>query len=258
VRLCWEERLTPGIRRLTGTGEGGLEYRSPDRCLSLQVASVFVLQPRGQVSAQISPGLAAQSDMALPGPAHTLVRKQMDTMAPTRLAELQESTSPADLQEPTRPAKPRQQACPTGLQKPIRPTALQKRCVPLTAGPTAPGIARGQVRATIAAWDIPVDTSVAILLTSELVTNAVMHEAGETINLVITCGYGQLGVDVHDTSCELPVPVDGPPDAETGRGLVLVASLSSSWGYYSTPTGKAVYFTLALADGSDEDDTREE
>src|SRR5215510_1812759 len=156
--------------------------------------------------------------MASPGPAHTsLVRKQMDTMAPTRPTELHESTSPADLPEPTSPASLRQQARPTGLQKPIRPTALQKRCVSLTAGPTAPGIARGQVRATIAAWDIPIDTSVAILLTSELVTNAVMHEAGETINLVITCGYGQLGVDVHDTSCELPVPVDGPPDAETGR-----------------------------------------
>ena len=173
----------------------------------------------------------------------------MDTIAPTR---------PTELQEPTRPAKLRQQACPTGLQKPIRPTALQKRCVPLTAGPMAPGIARGQVRATIAAWDIPVDMSVAILLTSELVTNAVMHEAGETINLVITCGYGQLGVDVHDTSCELPVPVDGPPDAETGRGLVLVASLSSSWGYYRTPIGKAVYFTLALASNSGEVNTREE
>jgi hypothetical protein len=182
----------------------------------------------------------------------------MDTMAPTRPTELQESTSPADLHDPTSRAKLRQQACPTHLQKPIRPTTLQKRCVSLTAGPMAPGIARGQVRATIAAWDIPVDMSVAILLTSELVTNAVMHEAGETINLVITCGYGQLGVDVHDTSCELPVPVDGPPDAETGRGLVLVASLSSSWGYYRTRTGKAVYFTLALVASSSEDSTREE
>ena len=181
----------------------------------------------------------------------------MDTMAPIRPTELQESTSPADLQEPTSPARLRQQACPVHLQKPIRPTALQKRCVSLAAAPTAPGIARGQVQATIAAWDIPVDTSIAILLTSELVTNAVMHEAGETINLVITCGYGQLGVDVHDTSCELPVPVDGPPDAEAGRGLVLVAGLSSSWGYYRTPTGKAVYYTLAVAGDSGEDTCEE-
>jgi hypothetical protein len=170
----------------------------------------------------------------------------MDTMAPIRPTELHEPTSPADPQEPTSPAKLRRQAYPARLQKPIRPTALQKRSVSLHAGPMAPGIARGQIRATIAAWDIPVDMSIAILLTSELVTNAVMHEAGEAIKLVITCGYGQLGVDVHDTSCELPVPADGPPDAETGRGLVLVAGLSSSWGYYRTSTGKAVYFTLAF------------
>ena len=141
----------------------------------------------------------------------------------------------------------------------IRPTGQQQhlRRIALDAEPAAAAEARTEVRAAIFAWDLPVDASVAILLTSELVTNAVMHEAGETINLVITCGYGQLGVDVHDTSCELPVPMDGPPDAETGRGLVLVASLSSSWGYYRTPTGKAVYFTLALAGSSDEDDPRE-
>jgi anti-sigma regulatory factor (Ser/Thr protein kinase) len=169
----------------------------------------------------------------------------MDTMAPTRPTELHVPTSPADLHEPASPAD---------LPRPIRPTALQKRRVVLAAGPAAPGSARRQVRATIQAWDVPVDTSIAMLLTSELVTNAVMHEAGETITLVITCGYGQLHVDVHDTSCELPVPVDGPPDAETGRGLLLVASLSSSWGYYRNPTGKAVYFTLAFAGNGDGDE----
>ena len=144
------------------------------------------------------------------------------------------------------------------VMAPTRPTELRGCRVRLTTGPAAAAEARRQVSSAICAWEIPVDPDVAILLTSELVTNAVMHEAGETINLVITCGYGQLGVDVHDTSCELPVPVDGPPDAETGRGLVLVASLSSSWGYYRTPTGKAVYFTLALAGSSGENDPSEE
>jgi hypothetical protein len=33
-------------------------------------------------------------------------------------------------------------------------------------------------------------------------------------------------------------------DAETGRGLLLVTSLSAEWGFYRTPGGKAVYFTL--------------
>ncbi len=70
--------------------------------------------------------------------------------------------------------------------------------------------------------------------------------------LVITCAYGQLRVDVHDTSWSEPVPVDAPADAETGRGLMLVASLSTDWGFYRTPAGKAVYFTLAFQADLDE------
>lgn len=161
----------------------------------------------------------------------------MNTMAPTR---------PIILHQVTRPAGP---IGPCAPQKPLRPTVLQKRCVTLAAAPASVGMARSQVRATIQAWEIPVDEAIAVLLTSELVTNAIRHERDDTITLVITCAYGQLHVDVHDTSCPLPVPMDGPPDAETGRGLVLVASLSSSWGYYRTQTGKAVYFTLGFKDG---------
>jgi anti-sigma regulatory factor (Ser/Thr protein kinase) len=161
----------------------------------------------------------------------------MNTMAPTR---------PITLHQPTRLTGP---TGPCAPQKPLRPTVLQKRRVTLAAEPAAAGAARSQVQATIQAWEIPVDTSIAVLLTSELVTNAIRHEKGDTITLVITCAYGQLHVDVHDTSCTLPVPMDGSPDAETGRGLVLVASLCSSWGHYRTATGKAVYFTLAFQDG---------
>ena len=129
---------------------------------------------------------------------------------------------------------------------PTRPTVLHQHRVPLTAGPAAAGEARSQVRAAIRAWDVPVDPSVAVLLTSELVTNAIRHEAGETVLLAITCSSDQLRVDVHDTSCSLPVPVDAAADAETGRGLMLVDSLSAEWGSYPTPAGKAVYFTLAF------------
>jgi anti-sigma regulatory factor (Ser/Thr protein kinase) len=129
---------------------------------------------------------------------------------------------------------------------PTRPAVQRKRRIALSAGPTAAAAARSQVRAAIYAWDVPVDAAVAVLLTSELVTNAIRHETGETITLVITCASGQFRVDVHDTSSAVPVPVDGPADAETGRGLMLVSSLSTEWGYYRTPAGKAVYFTLAF------------
>jgi anti-sigma regulatory factor (Ser/Thr protein kinase) len=129
---------------------------------------------------------------------------------------------------------------------PIRPTELLGRRVRLTAGPAAAGEARRQVRAAISAWDIPVDPDVAVLLTSELVTNAIAHEVTGLVVLAIACSRDQLRIDVHDTSRSLPMLVDAAVDAETGRGLMLVTTLSTEWGFYRTPAGKAVYFTLAF------------
>jgi len=118
---------------------------------------------------------------------------------------------------------------------PTRPSELQRCRVRLIARPAAAAEARSQVRAVICSWDVPVDPGNAALLTSELVTNAIMHEAGSR---------GQLRIEVHDTSPALPVPEEVPADAETGRGLMLVAALSAQWGYCRTLEGKAVYFTL--------------
>jgi anti-sigma regulatory factor (Ser/Thr protein kinase) len=138
---------------------------------------------------------------------------------------------------------------------PTRPTVQRLTRISLTAGPAAAAEARSQVRAAVDAWDVPADSSVAALLTSELVTNAIAHQPGETIMLVITCAGDQLRVDVHDTSWAVPVLVDAPADAEAGRGLVLVDSLSTAWGFYLTPAGKAVYFTLAFqADPEEKND----
>jgi anti-sigma regulatory factor (Ser/Thr protein kinase) len=128
---------------------------------------------------------------------------------------------------------------------PTRLSKLHQWRVPLRAGLAAAAEARKQVRAAIWAWDVDVDLNVAILLTSELVTNAIRHETGATILLVITSSDGQLRVDVHDTERSLPAVVEAADDAETGRGLMLVATLSDEWGFYRTPAGKAVYFALA-------------
>jgi anti-sigma regulatory factor (Ser/Thr protein kinase) len=135
---------------------------------------------------------------------------------------------------------------------PTRPTELQGYCTQLTAGPSAAAEARRQVRAAVCTWDISVDPDVAVLLTSELVTNAIRHEVSGTITLAVTCSRDQLRVDVYDTSLSLPMVVEAAVDAETGRGLMLVATLSAEWGFYRTPAGKAVYFALALQPGLDE------
>jgi hypothetical protein len=125
-----------------------------------------------------------------------------------------------------------------------RTAAPRKLRITLTAGQATVAAARNEVRAAIRAWHVPVNPSVAVLLTSALVTNALRHEAGRAIEVVVSCAYRQLQVDVYDTSPTMALQMDAPPGAETGGGLTLLASLSSSWGYYRTPTGKAGYFTL--------------
>jgi anti-sigma regulatory factor (Ser/Thr protein kinase) len=121
--------------------------------------------------------------------------------------------------------------------------------VRLATGPAAAAEARRRVRVAIRSWQVPVDLDAALLLTSELVTNAVRYEAGQAVVLAIACSRGRLRVDVHDTSRSRPAVAEVPADAETGRGLLLVETLSDEWGCYRTPAGKAVYFTLAFETG---------
>jgi anti-sigma regulatory factor (Ser/Thr protein kinase) len=132
------------------------------------------------------------------------------------------------------------------MMAPIRPAVRRPLRVRLSAAPVAAGEARALVRAAIADWDVAVDPTVAELLTSEIVTNAIRHEITETIRLHITCSCGHLRVYVHDSCRSAPMPIDAAADAEAGRGLLLVSILSTDWGWFRTPTGKAVYFTLAL------------
>jgi len=127
----------------------------------------------------------------------------------------------------------------TAVQRPYR--------ISLIAGPAAAAQARRHVGAIIGAWELSVDGDTAALLTSELVTNALKHGHldHDGIQLVVSWALGQLRVEVHDKSRSGPVLVDAPCDAEAGRGLVLLASLCTSWGWRQTVTGKAVFFTLA-------------
>ena len=129
---------------------------------------------------------------------------------------------------------------------PTRPTELYQRRVRLTSKPAAAAEARSQVRVAIRDWKVPVDPDIAILLTSDLVTNAITHGDGETLTLTIRCSRGHLRIDVYDKSRYRPVGANDLVDAGTGRGLVLVAALSADWGSFRTPAGKAMYFTLAF------------
>ncbi|MGD0927702.1 MAG: ATP-binding protein [Streptosporangiaceae bacterium] len=133
------------------------------------------------------------------------------------------------------------------MMAPVRTIVERPYRISLLAGPAAAAQARRHVGAIIRAWDLPVDDYTAALLTSELVTNAILHASDEheSIELVISWGAGLLRVEVHDGSRSAPARVHALPYAEAGRGLMLLESLSSSWGSRETARGKAVYFTLA-------------
>ena len=127
-----------------------------------------------------------------------------------------------------------------------RPTDRHRCLLRLPATPAAAAAARHRVRAALVAWRPPVDPDIAILLTSDLVTNAIMHGDGETLTLAIRRSRAHLRIDVYDQSRSLPLGMDEPADAHAGRGLVLVTVLSAEWGSFRTPAGKAMYFTLAF------------
>jgi hypothetical protein len=129
---------------------------------------------------------------------------------------------------------------------PARPAELHQRRVRLARQPAAAGEARAHVRAALRAWQAPVDPDIAILLTSDVVTDAIMHGAGPSVTVAIRCSRGQLRVDVYDSARSGPVP-DGPADTETRPELALVARLADEWGSFRTPAGRAVYFALTLA-----------
>jgi len=88
-----------------------------------------------------------------------------------------------------------------------------------------------------------VDT--AILLTSEVVTNAVLY-AGTEVVVALHFGSDRLRVDVADGSTATPTPRHYGVDATTGRGLSLVEVLAPSWGVEPTLAGKVVWFELPI------------
>ncbi|MEU8568228.1 ATP-binding protein [Streptomyces pathocidini] len=91
----------------------------------------------------------------------------------------------------------------------------------------------------------------AALLVTEVVANAVEHADGGQLRVVMTVdAEGQrLFCAVFDSSAAAPIAEDRAPreagsDAEGGRGLHLVATLSQAWGYTRADDGKWVWFRL--------------
>ena len=120
---------------------------------------------------------------------------------------------------------------------------------------TAVPCARLHVRHLLWEWGLSALAEETELLTSELVTNAVKATAGQqqaAIHLRLSSDHARVLVEVWDADPQPPAPKafgeDGTPDPqdEGGRGLFLVAALSTRWDWYLTqePSGKVVWCEL--------------
>ena len=105
--------------------------------------------------------------------------------------------------------------------------------------------ARQFVRERLALHGVAETAETALLLTSELVTNAIVHAAGGA-RLCITLEGGSVRVTVQDPSDALPHHREAAAGAMNGRGLTLVARLSQRWGVddLGPGRGKTVWFEL--------------
>ncbi|WP_377270721.1 ATP-binding protein [Peterkaempfera sp. SMS 1(5)a] len=120
--------------------------------------------------------------------------------------------------------------------------------------PRSPGRARSALLGQAAVWRLPDEpTETAVLLLSELVTNACRHARvppGRYIGVRcrVVGGAGRLRVEVSDADAALPRLRRALPDEESGRGMELLDLLAEEWGAHprACGIGKTVWFEVGV------------
>jgi hypothetical protein len=120
-------------------------------------------------------------------------------------------------------------------------------------------MARAHLRDILTLWNLTRLAEQGEYVVSELVANAVNASTRDgrplyddlgrllTIGLVLRTGNGLLRIEVWDRADGVPVPRDADDNAESGRGLEMVAYFSSArWGWTSRDTNgwKSVHAIL--------------
>ena len=116
----------------------------------------------------------------------------------------------------------------------------------LTPHPTSVGAARRFVRDVLKTRQVD-DSVVTVveLLTSEVVTNAIIH-ARSGPQLAVELHENRVRVAVRDLSPEIPVRRRGHVEDTTGRGVIIVEELATAWGVDRERNGtKRVWFEVA-------------
>ncbi|MFF5307705.1 SpoIIE family protein phosphatase [Streptomyces massasporeus] len=112
--------------------------------------------------------------------------------------------------------------------------------------PQAVGHARRFARRTLRSWGVTVDYDAALLVVSELVTNALVHTDGK-VRMDLTLVNNRLRIAIADASPRSPVrPTSIGWEATGGRGILLVEALAATWGTLPVSGGKQVWAELVL------------
>jgi anti-sigma regulatory factor (Ser/Thr protein kinase) len=118
--------------------------------------------------------------------------------------------------------------------------------VTLPDGPEGAGFARRAMAKAAELWLLDREmTETALLLVSELATNAIRHGA-PPVRLSLRLHDDRLRVEVTDSSPALPELGDPGPEQTGGRGLQIVQQLAARWGAGASRSrlGKTVWFEL--------------
>lgn len=132
------------------------------------------------------------------------------------------------------------------MEEPLGPGVVSGSAT-LQAGLTSPGSARRLVIRLCEHAGVSAGVrDTAVLLTSEVVTNAVQHGHGRP-RLSAVAGPEGVRVEVGDDSDRSPVVGAAEEDAPGGRGMAIVDGAADAWGVTRDPSGrsgKVVWFEL--------------
>jgi anti-sigma regulatory factor (Ser/Thr protein kinase) len=123
--------------------------------------------------------------------------------------------------------------------------ATRTRSAQLPATADAPAAIRAFLRAALEST-APAATPLVELLATELVSNVVRH-VGSPMTVRLVPQSAAIRVEVDDDSGAPPVLLEQGPHEESGRGIFLVESLATEWGWSTRERGKTVWFVVALA-----------
>jgi anti-sigma regulatory factor (Ser/Thr protein kinase) len=116
---------------------------------------------------------------------------------------------------------------------------------PLAAQPGSIRAAREFTRATLSGWEMRQLADDAVLVVSELVTNALQHGGpGPLIWLRLLAQRPYLMCMVTDAGHEVPLRRQASPAESTGRGLQVIESCASRWGWHLLDDGGKVVWAL--------------